>query len=156
MLRPCYGRKNSARPAREGPERSPAGQLLVDAGGGKGGGVDGRFQKSTALRAAWAEPSVSFDTAEVPPADMQRSTTHHHFRDPQKEQRVADYYHALAHIVSDAFIEQCHTVKEITGGNALAGGFFVASGMSTNSRIVVTGAQLLLSEELKAQIQLVE
>jgi hypothetical protein len=77
-----------------------------------------------ALRTAWADPSVSFDTAAVPPADMQRATTNLHFRDPAKEQQVADYYHSLAHLVSDVFIEQCHTVKEITGGNALAGGFF--------------------------------
>jgi hypothetical protein len=77
-----------------------------------------------ALRAAWADPSVSFETAEVPPADMQRSTTQHHFRDPAKEQRVADYYHNLADLAAEVFIEQCRTVKEITGGKALAGGFF--------------------------------
>jgi hypothetical protein len=77
-----------------------------------------------ALRTAWNDSAVSFETASVPPADMQRATTNHHFRDPAKEQRIADYYAHLADFVAGVFIEQCRTVKEITGGNALAGGFF--------------------------------
>ena len=77
-----------------------------------------------ALRRAWADADVTFETAEVPSADMQRATTAHHFRDPLREERVPDYYRNLADLVAEVFIEQCRTVKEITGGNALAGGFF--------------------------------
>jgi hypothetical protein len=77
-----------------------------------------------ALRTAWADPAASFDTAEVPPPDMQRATTSMHFRDPEKEQRVADYYANLADLSAEVVIDLCKTVKDATHGNGLAGAFY--------------------------------
>jgi len=76
------------------------------------------------LRAAWANPDVTFDTAEVPPASAQWQTTHGSFRDPRREQAVIDYYHSLADLCGDLIIDFNRTVKEATNGQALAGAFY--------------------------------
>ena len=77
-----------------------------------------------ALRAAWADADATFETAEVPPGDMQRATTHMHFRDPAKERRVVDYYENLADLSAEVVIDLCRTVKEATGGSGIAGAFY--------------------------------
>ena len=69
-------------------------------------------------------PGVSFDTAEVPPADKQLYTTRITFRDPQREQWVIDYYRCLADLCANLVIDFCKTVKEATNSQALAGAFF--------------------------------
>lgn len=77
-----------------------------------------------ALAAAWGEPGTTFETAEVPPGDRQRATTLMHFRDPEKEQRIIDYYRCLAELNADCVIDFCGAVKEATRGEALAGAFY--------------------------------
>ncbi len=77
-----------------------------------------------ALQAAWADSAVTFDTAEVPSADEQFSTTAGLFRNPTREQKVVDYYRCLAELVADDLIAFCRTVKEMTNGQALAGAFY--------------------------------
>ncbi len=76
---------------------------------------------TAAIRAAWGRPDVSFDTAEAPSAEEQLRTHLHNFRDPKTEMNVVDYYTALAELCADRVIEFCRTVKEATGGKALAG-----------------------------------
>lgn len=49
-----------------------------------------------ALRDAWSNPEITFDTAEVPSAGEQLQTTDFIFRDPAREQNVIDYYRCLA------------------------------------------------------------
>ena len=84
-----------------------------------------RYQGDTqALRAAWADPAVDFDTAMVPGAEAQLQTRHFTFRDPRQEMGVIDYYRCLAELCGDLVIDFCRTVKEATGGEALAGAFF--------------------------------
>ncbi len=78
----------------------------------------------TALRDSWAEDNVTFESAEVPPADAQRTTTHMSFRDPRCEQQVIDYYRCLADLCGDLVIDFNRTVKEATQGQALAGAFY--------------------------------
>jgi hypothetical protein len=77
-----------------------------------------------ALRAAWNDGRVDYDTAEVPSGDRQRRTLNHIFRDPTREGQVIDYYRALADLAADLVNDYCHTVKVATQGNALAGAFF--------------------------------
>src|SRR6185369_1228586 len=56
-----------------------------------------RYQNdAAALQAAWAEPNVTFETAEVPTAEAQDKPTHYLFRDPQKERRTVDFYDCYA------------------------------------------------------------
>lgn len=84
-----------------------------------------RYQNDPArLRAAWGDPLVTFDSAEVPPAEMQMSTTHFLFRHPQREQRVVDFYQCYADLSASTLLDFCRTVKAETGGEKLAGAFF--------------------------------
>ena len=77
-----------------------------------------------ALRTAWADDKVRFDTAVVPSAAAQLNTTHLTFRDPRIEQAVIDYYRYLADLCADLLIDFHRTVKEATNGQALAGAFY--------------------------------
>lgn len=77
-----------------------------------------------ALRTAWADSEIAFDSAVVPSAAAQLTTTHHSFRDPRREQNVIDYYRCLAELCGDLVIDFNHTVKQATQGQVLAGAFF--------------------------------
>jgi hypothetical protein len=77
-----------------------------------------------ALRAAWDDPDVTFETAEVPSTAEQTRTTRHLFRDPRREQKTIDFYTCYAEVAADAMIGFCQTVKAATGGDKLTGAFF--------------------------------
>ncbi len=77
-----------------------------------------------ALRTAWADPQVAFETAAVPSIDAQLKTTQYTFRNPLKEQQVIDYYRCLAELCGDLVVDFCTTVKQATAGKALAGAFY--------------------------------
>ena len=77
-----------------------------------------------ALREAWADRELCFETAEVPSETDQLNTTHQSFRDPRREQNVIDYYRCLADLCADLIIGFNRTVKEETNGQALAGAFY--------------------------------
>jgi len=76
------------------------------------------------LQAAWAKPSVTFDSAEVPGAEAQLNARRYTFRDPNKEQDVIDYYECLAELCADCLIDFCKTAKEATNSTKLAGAFY--------------------------------
>jgi hypothetical protein len=78
-----------------------------------------------ALQAAWADAAVTLDSAEVPSAQEQsKTTTGHSFRDPQRERKTIDFYECFAELCADDLIEFCQTIREVTGGQKLVGGFF--------------------------------
>ena len=79
---------------------------------------------ATALKKAWNKPQSSFETAIVPTGSEQFGTKNMTFRDPKQEQNVIDYYHCLADLCGDLVVDFCRTIKETTGGKALAGAFF--------------------------------
>lgn len=84
-----------------------------------------RYQDDeSALRRAWNNPQVTFDTAEVPSAAEQFRSKHFVFRDPKLEQNVIDYYTCLADLCGGLVVDYCRTVKEATAGKSLAGAFF--------------------------------
>ena len=85
-----------------------------------------RYQNDTAaLQAAWADQSVTFETAEVPSHDEQsETTTKHSFRDPQRERKTIDFYTCFAELCADDLLEFCRTVRRITKNEKLVGGFF--------------------------------
>jgi hypothetical protein len=78
----------------------------------------------SALRIAWAAPYITFETAEVPAGEAQFNTTQYTFRDPKKEQAVADYLRCLGELCADLIIDFCGTVKEAAGPQTLAGAFY--------------------------------
>jgi hypothetical protein len=77
-----------------------------------------------ALRKAWDDPDVDFDTADVPAPIEQFRARAGVFRETTREQKVIDYYTCVAETSSDAMIDFCATVKDATNGDKLAGGFF--------------------------------
>ena len=84
-----------------------------------------RYKNSIrSLQSAWAKPSVTFDTAEVPDAESQLNASRYTFRDPEKEQDVIDYCDCLAELCADCLIDFCKTAKEATNGTKLAGAFY--------------------------------
>ena len=76
------------------------------------------------LQAAWADPTVTFETAEVPSAEEQFHTTHASFRDPALERKTIDFYQCYADLCAETLLSFCRTVKEETAGEKLAGAFF--------------------------------
>ena len=77
-----------------------------------------------ALQAAWGDPRVTFDTAEVPSGPEQATTTHYLFRDPRRERQTIDFYECYAETAADALLSMCHAVKEETHGDKITGAFF--------------------------------
>ncbi|HTY38491.1 MAG TPA: hypothetical protein VMH23_15340 [Bacteroidota bacterium] len=85
----------------------------------------GRYNNDeSALKHAWNQPQVSFESAEVPSDIEQFQAKNNTFRDTRQEQNVIDYYRCLADLCGSLVVDFCHTVKEATGGKALAGAFF--------------------------------
>ncbi|MFC1539367.1 hypothetical protein ACFL6H_08080 [Candidatus Latescibacterota bacterium] len=78
----------------------------------------------SALRMAWDNSEISFDTVDVPSAGEQLQAKNYIFRDPQSERNVIDYFQCLADLCSGLIIDYCKTVKEETGGKCLAGAFY--------------------------------
>jgi len=77
-----------------------------------------------ALRDAWQDGKVRFQTAEVPSPEAQWETQHWTFRDPRREQPVIDYYRCLAELCGDLVVDFNRSVKEVTGDLSLTGAFF--------------------------------
>jgi hypothetical protein len=76
------------------------------------------------FRAAWHNPAIDFEMAEIPSAEEQLGTRLYTWRDPARERNVIDYYRCLADLSADLVIDFCHTVKEATDGTKLAGAFY--------------------------------
>ena len=83
-----------------------------------------KYGADAALQAAWADPQVTFETADVPSSDEQDHPTHYLFRDPQRERKTIDFYECYAETGADALLDFCRVVKEETGGEKLTGAFF--------------------------------
>ncbi|MGD2295150.1 MAG: beta-galactosidase [Candidatus Aminicenantes bacterium] len=83
-----------------------------------------KYKDNERLQTAWNDPRVTLDTVEVPTGAEQFQTQHWIFRDPQKEQKVIDYYRCLADLCSELIIDFCRTVKDATRGRSLAGAFY--------------------------------
>lgn len=90
------------------------------------GWLRARYQADeAALQTAWADPAVTFATAAVPTEKEQMTTvTGHSFRDFRREQKVIDFYECLAEVCADDLISFAETVREVTNGEKLVGGFF--------------------------------
>jgi hypothetical protein len=82
-------------------------------------------EDETALQTAWADDDVTFVSAEVPTHEEQSSTTTgHSFRDPRLERKVIDFYTCFSELCADDLLDFCQTIRQITNGEKLIGGFF--------------------------------
>ena len=83
-----------------------------------------RYGDIAALREAWRDPRVSFDTASVPSkADRQRHRERT-FRDPAAEMPVIDYYLFYNEIIPETIDHFAGAAKEVTRGSKVVGAFY--------------------------------
>ena len=84
----------------------------------------GRYAGDEALRAAWADPSATLASAEVPGLSARRETKDGSFRDPATEQRVIDYTRCQHEAVAEAILHFCRIVKESWPRPIVTGAFY--------------------------------
>lgn len=76
-----------------------------------------------ALRRAWRDPSVTFETARVPPKEVRLATQAAPFRDPAKDRPAVDYARCHAAVVRDCVLNSDRAVKDACRGRALVGNY---------------------------------
>ena len=77
-----------------------------------------------ALRAAWGDPSVSFEQDLVPTPEEQAATDLFLFRDPRRRRRAIDHFQCLAHVVASDITTLCGAAKQACKREHLAGAFY--------------------------------
>jgi hypothetical protein len=86
-----------------------------------------KYESVDGLRKAWADGDVTFETAEIPPAEERLECGAFPFqriRDPDREQRVVDWYTFYAQANADTITFFAQGAKEATGGRRLVGCFY--------------------------------
>lgn len=82
------------------------------------------YRRAKALRTAWADPNVTFETAKIPSPEEREATVWGPFRDPVAHRPAMD----LGRFQSDAMVETiehfCRTIKKATRNRALTGAFY--------------------------------
>jgi hypothetical protein len=84
----------------------------------------GKYRSEAALRSAWADPRVTFDTATIPTRAERAASEFGAFRDPAKAMRCIDYVLYNSWLVADTICYFARVVKEETHGRALVGVFY--------------------------------
>lgn len=83
-----------------------------------------RFGTDAAMRAAYGDPALTFDTIEVPSADDIKRVDEYPFLDPARSLRLIDYWELHSMLSADDLVWFCRQVKEATGGRVLVGAFY--------------------------------
>lgn len=76
-----------------------------------------------ALRAAWGESDVTFETAAPPSAELRLRKSAGRFRDPVRERPVIDYERCHAQLLRTLLLHANRTVKETCANRALVGNY---------------------------------
>lgn len=101
-----------------------------------------------ALRAAWDDPAVTFESARVPGSQARNRTLDGVFRDPRRERAVMDYYEAQHEIVADQVLYFDGLIKRLWP-RPIAVGNFYGYYFSTFSR-QTTGGHLAVARILRS------
>lgn len=83
-----------------------------------------RYPDVEALRTAWRDPTIDFESADVPPKELRAGADLGFFRDPVRSQRVADFYRYHNEIVAETIETFARVVKQATGPKQLCGVFY--------------------------------
>lgn len=83
-----------------------------------------KYETDAALRAAWNQPDVTFETVTVPTKHQRKGDGTSTFRDPQTEMNVIDFYLFYNDIVPETMDYFAAIGKEVTGGTKVFGGFY--------------------------------
>ena len=76
-----------------------------------------------ALRRAWGDPAVTFETAVTPPKKLRLRTSAGELRDPVKDRAAIDYLRCHHEQVRDCLFAFNRAAKEASGGRALVGNY---------------------------------
>ncbi len=82
------------------------------------------YGEVTALREAWRDPQVDFDTAQVPGVEPRRDATLIAFRDLLRERPVMDYYRCQQRVIADDIEYFARLSKQATGRRTLYGVYY--------------------------------
>ncbi len=83
-----------------------------------------KYTTAESLQQYWNDPAATFETAHVPGIAVRRVQGGGNFRDPQREQRVIDYYQCQHEMVADDILFFCRTVKQNWPRPIITGAFY--------------------------------
>jgi hypothetical protein len=83
-----------------------------------------RYPDVAALRAAWNDPRVDFDSADVPSKQQRATADLGFFRDPAKSRPVIDFYRFYNELVVETIEYFARVVKGTAGRDKLCGAFY--------------------------------
>lgn len=83
-----------------------------------------KYQTEGALRGAWADDAVGFETASVPSTDEQLATDTFAFRNPANSAKVPDYYEHLADLSAAAALHFARIAKHSSRDRHVVGLFY--------------------------------
>jgi len=86
--------------------------------------LQARYGTDAGLQAAWRDPAVRLDTAQLPTVERRTSATAGVLRDPTKEQSVVDFYQYLSETVASDILYFARIVKAATDRRSLAGAYY--------------------------------
>ncbi len=83
-----------------------------------------KYGKEEALRRAWGEPDITFDTVTLPTPEERMSASFGFFRDPKKERKLVDFHEFQNIVMAETLEEFAKVVKEATKGRKLVVYFY--------------------------------
>lgn len=83
-----------------------------------------KYGTDEALRAAWADPQVTLQTAAAPDWAKRRPGGSQVLRDPRTERQAMDYYDFIQNMTADALLYFAHVTREATQGKLLVGTYY--------------------------------
>ncbi len=110
--------------------------------------VIAKYRTVDKLRRVWNDPAIEFADVSVPITAERAATSAGVFRDPQKDQKVIDYYTCQHELVRDDVLHFCRVVKENWPRPIITGAFY-GYFFSVFNRLAA-GSQLDLEPVLKS------
>ncbi|MCS7061802.1 MAG: hypothetical protein RMN25_11650 [Anaerolineae bacterium] len=83
-----------------------------------------KYHDDEGLQKAWNQPDITLARVEVPGVQERRTTCAGIFRDPQREQKVIDYFECHHEVVADTLLHFCRAVKESWPRSIVTGVFY--------------------------------
>lgn len=83
-----------------------------------------KYQEEAALRRAWGDSKVTFESAEPPNEKVRYSTPHGIFFDPAISSQVPDFFQFYNHSVAAVLMENAAWVKELVHRKKIVGAFY--------------------------------
>jgi len=84
----------------------------------------GEYPDDDSLRAAWADPAASLDTAEIPLPAAREAVAWGLFRDPLSGRAARDFSRYTAEMMADTIAHFAQVAKAANGGRSLVGAFY--------------------------------